>query len=610
VPQDTCRVYRARSSCLSALLHSLFGLQDMVPSRVREVQCTRTEMDSFMADRVSLKVAIAAFRAAAAHFLMSDHHTAITARNLLEQSTRGTDSFFAALHQDLDSLHTSLELWSSAGWVDQGDARRDLRNLLLWLAIFLRRKDEQQIACGGPLSADDSATLLRALCHRCLAWNFDALEPKRIEFLSRRVDLRDPPLRLREETKRAFETVVQHIQPGGPTISRTEEGALDTWALGVATRLCTSLRSVHKELLEDWFCECPISHAKVLTSFAIPCFTSANVHCTMRFPTGQSWGPSCNTVFLNVEDDVPRERVPDAVVSDHISDLHNELARFAQQSVTTTILTFSSMVNRWTLVKGEENSASQSDMVALADLIADQGPEGFREQAPYTHRVSLALIICYAFLELGDTPWLPYTTDHINIWLPRMTGSAPELLQPYIEVGLDSSDHVVEDNESALYRLINGEMPCLPLLGKLIFELISGEPIERIQHMERHMTRYHYQFPERAPHLSAAVWSCIRHKDLKQGVIKDNKRLRLAFLQCVINELHSLLGNADQTLKSIMTSGKGITPHSLPATDRIASVLRRTTRHGNQGASGNAEVSQFKRCLHDNGHHTSYDSDK
>jgi hypothetical protein len=562
-------------------------------------------MDVFIADRVSLKITIAAFRTAAAHYLMSDHHIVTTARNLLEKLTRGTDSFFAALNQDLDSVHTSLEqLWSSTQRVDQGDARRDLRNLLLWLAILLRQKHEQQIACAAPLSADDSERLLHALCHRCLTWNFDALEPARIEWVSRRVDLSDLPLRLREGVKRAFEAVLQHIQPVGPTVSRTEEGAPDTWALGVATRLCTSLRSVHKELLGEWFCECPISHAKVLTSFAIPCFTSDSiVHCTLRFPSGQS----CNTVFLDVVDDFPKESVPDSVVSDHTSDLHNELARFAEQSVTTTTLTFSSMVNRWTLVKGDQSLARQSDMVALADLVADGG---LREQSPYIHRVALALIVCYAFLELGDTPWLPYTTDHINIWLAHEAGSAPDLLHPYIEVGLDSSNHIIDDSQFVLLGLINGEMPCLPLLGKLIFELISGEPIEKIEHVGRHMTHYHSQYPERAPHLSMAVWSCMRDKDFKQGVLKDNKKLRLAFFQRVINELHSLLKNADQNLESIMTSGKGVTPHSLRVADKIASGLHRTTWREKQSAGGNAGGSKSKHCLHDNGYHISYDSDK
>jgi hypothetical protein len=568
------------------------------------------EMDIFLADGVLLKIAVAAFRAAANHYFVSDHHAATTARNLLEQTTLGTDSFFAALNQDLDSLYTSLEQpWSSTEWVDPGDAQRDLRNLLMWLAISLRRKNEQQIACGAPLSAGDSARLLGALCHRCRNWNFDILEPKQIEFLLRRVDLTDPPLLLREGIERAFEAVLQHIQPGDPPVSRTEEGALDTWALDVATRLCTSLQSVHEELLGAWFCECPISHAKVLTSFATPCFTSdANVHCTLRFPSGQSWGQSCNTVLLNVVNDFPRERLPDVVVSDHTSDLHDELARFAEQSVTTTILTFSSMVNRWTLVKGDESSTRQSNMVALADLIADQGPQGLREQASYTHRVSLALIVSYAFLELGDTPWLPYTTDHINIWLPH-AGSAPDLLQPYIEVGLDSSNHIVDDSYFDLLGFINGKMPCLPLLGKLIFELISGVPIDKIEHVGRQMKRYHSQYPERAPHLSMAVLSCIGDLEFKQGVMRDNKRMRLAFLQRVINELHSLLQMAGQTLEAIIVKSRK-SSNSLPGTDRIASVLRRDIWHEKRNTGGNARASKAEHCLHDSGHHILYDADK
>jgi len=554
-------------------------------------------MDQLTANHLSLKAIIAAFRAAAAYYLTSDDQPASEARNRLAQATRGTDSFFAALFQDLDCIHMSLErswtVWSRA---DSADANREIRNLLPWLAILFKTKHEQQTACDTRFSIDSSVEALLALCKLVSSWNFDGLEPTKVEYLMRRVNLRDPPLQLREGLTRALGAVVQHIQPSDAETYGEDGGTPNSWALKTAIRLCEPLRGVHETLFGEWFCECPIRHTRVLASFAVPCFTEdSDVRCTLRFPFGESW----STVLLDVKEDYLRRASPDAVTSGNTSDLHDELSA---RSVKTARLIFSPMVRKWSLGKGDEHPAMQRDMVALADLIALDGPQALREQAPYSHRVSLALLIAYAFLELGDSPWLPYTTDHINIWLPHLAGSTPDLLQPYIEVGLDTSNHILDDIHYSLLRIVNPGMPCLPLLGKLIFELISGDSVEGIQHLEKHMMRYGLQFPDRAVHVSPAVFSCINDSELRQGMISGNERLRTAFLERVIYRLNALLKVCpDQDLKTVLRMSQHRMPHQpFLSEERVDGVSWEDLRLEKQKPGCTIVGPNSGYCLHDN----------
>jgi hypothetical protein len=560
-------------------------------------------MDEITANRLSLRTIIAAFRAAAAYYMKSDDPRASEARSRLAQVTQGTDPFFAAFFQDLDDVHTSLEfepLWGSAGWVD---ASREFHNLLPWLAILFKPKDEQQEACDAPFSIDGSVKSLLALCNRTSSWNFDGLEPTKIEFLFRRIDLRDPPLQLREGLKRALEAAIPYIQPSDIKAHGEEGGTSSSWALRAAIKLCEPLRGVHETLLGEWFCECPTRHTRVLASFAAPCFTqNSGVHCILRFPLGESW----NTVFLDVKD----ERVTlDAIASSDTSDLHDELSA---QNVTTARLIFSPTARRWSLEKEDEHPARQRDMVALADLIALDGTQALHEQASYTHRVSLALLIAYAFLELGDSPWLPYTTDHINIWLPYLAGSTPDLLQPYIEVGLDTTNQILDDSRYRLLRLVNPSMPCLPLLGKLIFELISGNSVRGIEDIEQLMPRYFFHNPDRAVHVSGAVFSCISDLDFRQGMIRDDERLRKAFIERVIDRLNALLKACpDKDLETVlrMSQHKTTQQPSLLA-NRVDSVTRDDLQLEKQELDCAIVEPKSGYCLHDNEFCEPYDAHK
>lgn len=79
-----------------------------------------------------------AFREGAGYFMTSDDPLAWEARDRVKRSTQGTEPFYSTTYDDLDNvcvyLKESMRLWSSA---DCEDAKRDLRNLLPWLARLL-----------------------------------------------------------------------------------------------------------------------------------------------------------------------------------------------------------------------------------------------------------------------------------------------------------------------------------------------------------------------------------------------------------------------------------------------------------------------------------------
>jgi hypothetical protein len=564
------------------------------------------DMDDLVANRTSLENIIAAFREAAAYYMMSDDRLAADARSRLVQST-GADPFFATLYQDLNDAYTFVR--QSRDFATCVGTQQDLRSVLPWLAVLLEPKTEQQTCCLVGPSSSRSTKALRALHRRTASWDFEQhLERTKIDLLSRVVDLRDPPPQLREGIRRAFGAAV-HLRANGFGESHEVEGAEHSWIQKEAIRLCGPLRDVHNAILRDWFCECPTRHIKMLTSFATPCHSQiADVHCVLRFPSGSRF----DTVFLDVKEDLPPDAIADTVASSDESHLHDELLRLSAQGGQTARLTFSTSARRWTLVNEAEISAEQHDVIALADLIAANGSQALLKQASYQHRVSLALLIAYAFLELGNSPWMPYTTDHITVWLPCIEGSRPDLLHPFLEVGLDNSDHILDEKSYRFLHLVNRYMPCLPMLGKLIFELISGHAVAGVLDVRKQMQDYDFENPDRAPHVSEAVLSCIEDLDFRADTISGNEKLRTAFLERVISNLHILLQRCpDQDLRTILLRSQ---PHAFSQRPH-ATMNDQTDSPEDAQQSSSAlivgrEHLEFDYCLHDDGSSVAYDAAK
>jgi len=559
-------------------------------------------MDKLIDDRGALQAIIAGYKAAAEYYVSSDEDTARDARSRLGQSTRGTIPFFTELAQDVGGIHLFLaQTHSPAKW---DDAQRDLHSLLPRLAILLLPKhQQQQEALLLPSSGTSVIGALLKFHARIRSWTFDRLDRKQVDFLARLVDLTDPPLLLREEIARACKAAI-HLQPIIPGGQQDEEDNPDAWASGKASKLCEPLRTVHDVLLRDWYCECPIQHTHVLTSFATPCVSGAeNVHCVLHFPAGEQ----SKTVFLDVMNDSCNGTTPS---SPDASDLHDQLSYFSECSLGTARLTFSPTGKRWTMRQEGTNTARRHDMVSLAELIVMDGDLAVRRvfKALYSHRVSLALMIAYAFLELGNSSWLPYTTDHINVWLPILPGPAPDLLHPYIEVGLDNTCLVIDSDYYGFLDMVNSNMPCLPVLGKLIFELISGDPILawELGNMKTRLHRYHSQHPERAPHVSSAVLSCTH--DFKQGMISTDEKLRIAFIERVVQRLHKLLEQCpERDLKTVLRKAQRVVPQSSSGNNRKNNYIHAVGKLDNQTRSSQSGHFTSTICLHDDGSAFRYD---
>jgi hypothetical protein len=170
----------------------------------------------------------------------------------------------------------------------------------------------------------------------------------------------------------------------------------------------------------------------------------------------------------------------------------------------------------------------------------------------------LALLIAYAFLGLGNSPWFPYITDSIKVWFWKTADDRPILLQPYIEVDLKVTEHNVENQSDGLglLRMVNRNMPCLPLLGKLILEVVSGQSIGDLHNYEKFLAKYKHQQPIEAPYVADAVNSCFSDREFTHNMIHGNENLRTRFLEQVVGRLQSLLSKCETSLEAEIDSAR------------------------------------------------------
>jgi hypothetical protein len=214
-----------------------------------------------------------------------------------------------------------------------------------------------------------------------------------------------------------------------------------------------------------------------------------------------------------------------------------------------TVLNFFPESNRWSITSASSDDPEKYKMVSLVSLMADNAAYPLRDE-PYDRRVALALILAYAFLQLGNSLWFPYDMDDINVWFYQAPGCAPNLLQPFLEVCLDTSDSEIKGRSDnyALHRLINPNMRCLPALGRLMLELISGMTVELLR-IDQFIVGYKRQFPERAPYVWGAIEPCIVAGEFTSEIIHGNEALRMRFLEEVIYRLHVLLLRSKTSLE-------------------------------------------------------------
>lgn len=375
----------------------------------------------------------------------------------------------------------------------------------------------------------------------------------------------------------------------------------------------------------------------MLVSFATPCQSNdLSTKCLLRFTTHQCRQLAWSTVSLDIAADGNLQRklnnteiltdgsvsgtsdIHNAAQEPPLTCLHDELVKLSENHCENAKLHVFSDRRSWAVAPEPADSHQNDSMVPLASLNTESATHPISE-TPYEQRVSLALLVAYAFLQLGHSPWFPYATDSINVWFRQADGQAPVLLQPYFEVCLEAGNDELggQSSGSSMFRMINPNMQSLPMLGKLILELISGTSIE-LSGMEKFMVRYRQQYPERAPYLWRVVKSCFYEPAFKGDVIHGNEILRTKFLEDIIYRLNKLLEQCKSTLEEEIAKMP-----LYPASRSVSSRKRRLSSGADTRLAKRSPTASFEHwgrwnttdsrrryCLHDDGSRRNYDTDQ
>lgn len=420
-----------------------------------------------------------------------------------------------------------------------------------------------------------------------------------------------------------------------------DTGTKDVWAEKTSNKLCLPLQRVHETFLRGWNCRCRGSckHSHVLASFAMPCQTNDDhVNFLLKFTTEDNKRAPWSTILLNFTgDQVSQSRLDskdkicsyqshgllngqDAVVAAPALCLHDNLVQLSSRYPAIATLSSTADSKSWTTFPGLTEDRPRYSMVSLASLTADDATHPIREK-PFEQRVALALLVAYAFLQLGNSPWFPYTAESINIWFYQQDGSAPILLQPFLEVCLDSSDNHTDNQRGthSMLRMINPNMQCLPVLGKFMLELISGSSVE-LSGIEEFMVSYRHQNPERAPYVWGAIKSCFFESAFKGDIIHGNELLRTKFLEEIIYRLNKLLTQCKSTLEEEIAKMPLYPPiESVSSRKRRSSttadprLAKRSPLPSNDRADDQTRTpadSHTRYCLHDDGSRRNHNTDQ
>jgi hypothetical protein len=408
-----------------------------------------------------------------------------------------------------------------------------------------------------------------------------SLSAEQLAWLRKHADLQFLTDSQRRRLLKRTTTVVQSL-PGENDDDFRDDPKLakkDHWALKTAVDVCEPLQDVYNVLLREWTCECntPDEHNSVLASFAMPCRSDgANMNYLLRFMTSCEKRIPWNTLFLDIADDNTVHTSPDSTdsactvtsaandaVQDEgsvpIASLHDRLTQGLMRNQSAAKLRFCSVNKGWIVTAVDAVHYRDLSMVSLASLFTENSPHPIGER-PFVERLSLALLVAYAFLELGNSPWFPYDVDSINIWFHQTDDSKPMLLQPYIEVDLADDGDLSETQSisQGVLRLVNPAMPCLPLLGKLILELVRASPIPELGSVPGIIAEYRRQMPLYELHVLGAVDTCFFDSNFREAGIHGNERQRERFLEHVICRLQGLLAKCETSLEAEINKAQAL----------------------------------------------------
>lgn len=490
--------------------------------------------------------------------------------------------------------------------------------------------------------AQPPAKQLEGFRKQTSGWNYQQLLNEQLRWLQEHVALKQLTFGQRKRILQRSTTAAQLLHRDSLEHGEDDDtGTKDAWAEKTSNKLCLPLQRVHETLLRGWNCGCRGSqkHSHVLASFATPCQSNDDhVNFLLKFTTENSKQVPWSTVLLNITDEEapPNElestndnctyqdhgvlNGQDAAVVAPAMCLHDNLVQLSRRCPAIATLSSSAGSESWATFPDLTGNRPEYSMVSLTSLTAEDATHPIREK-PYEQRVALALLVAYAFLQLGNGPWFPYTTDSINIWFYQPNDSPPILLQPFLEVCLDTGDDHTENKRGthSMLRMINPNMQCLPVLGKFMLELISGSPVE-LSGIEDFMVSYRHQNPERAPYVWGAIKSCFFEPAFKGDVIHGNELLRTKFLEDIIYRLNKLLTQCKSTLEEEITKMPLYPPiRSASSRKRRSSttadprLAKRSPLPSVERAKDQTTISADSRtryCLHDDGSRRQHNTDQ
>jgi hypothetical protein len=237
---------------------------------------------------------------------------------------------------------------------------------------------------------------------------------------------------------------------------RNDHSLPDIWAERASDEVSGLLGNLHDDLRKSWICDCDESHVRVQGSF-ISQSETGKIDCKLFF-------------CPELRPDQPW-RTTDVVLLDPVVQQRQKIFGNATDRLTST---FSHEI----LSQGEPTHRIK--LLSLEEWITTSKPYPIRDTS-LKARLALALLLCYAFLDLGGGHWWHYRKGTVDVYLLWVDDDVElSLLRPYFLTRVDEDEDFDENygRDCIPGQERNFWMPTLPTLGKLILELLTGENID------------------------------------------------------------------------------------------------------------------------------------
>jgi len=215
-------------------------------------------------------------------------------------------------------------------------------------------------------------------------------------------------------------------------------------------------------------------------------------------------------------------------------------------------------------------------------------------------RLTLALLLSHLYLRLIGGPWWSYKQFENSVYFQKQSPSHKwTVTLPYLSAPKQSP----YGKAPGVARLLNKNMPSLPTLGKMLFEIFTGRATDWSQlpdAIEAYEGEYH------ASEITGVVRALLSGPDgvfNEEHRIRDNERMRMEFESRIIKELQGIGEKAfkvdlDEVLKQIVSDA------TIPQTTTFVDKASESVRLNAEDESRDLEAF----CLHDDGQEESVNS--